>query len=167
VYNTSAGSDSIASTSGLSFGQYPEQEGAGNACDNNLFTKYLNFGWCQQYQFNDLCGLNTGLYLTLQRGASLVVGLQICTANDYLKRDPVTVTLEGSNQSGITLTLGASWTLIYNGSSGMYQNPGRCSCGAVQYFDNMIQYISYRFLVTSIRKMFDATQYSEFQLFGY
>lgn len=132
-----------------------------------MTTKYLSFGACSATQYVDICGLNTGFYLTLQRGASLVVGLQVCTANDGYTRDPLTVTLEGSNQSGIELTFGTSWTLIYDESCDLYTNVERYTCGDIQYFDNSLQYTNYRFLVTSKRMNSNAVQYSEVKLFGY
>ncbi len=169
IYNRTVGSNSMPASpgDGDSIGNYPPNESPGNACDNNVTTKYLNFGACLSTDYQDICGLNTGFYLTLQRGASLVNGLQICTANDSPDRDPLTVTLEGSNSNGTDLTLGASWNLIYSGSSGLDTDPGRYMCGAIQVFCNSIQYTSYRFLVQTKRSWDNSVQYSEFRLLGY
>ena len=91
--------------------------------------------------------------------------LQFCTENDLPLRDPLTVTLEGSNQNGSTLLLGSSWTLIYNGTTGLDVDPGRGSLGVRQtFFSNVIAYSSYRILITWKRGNEIATQYSELQL---
>jgi hypothetical protein len=115
----------------------------------------------------DECGLNTGFYVKLKRGVSLVTGLQICTGNDFPERDPLTVSLEGINQTGRDLTLGWSWTLICKGDSGLQSDPGRRNCGIVQLFSNSIQYKSYRFLASLKRSLVNGIQYSEVKLFGY
>jgi hypothetical protein len=166
VYNTHAGGDSAAAMPGLGDGRYPLMESPNKACDNNTNTKYLSFGLCETSNTTNNCGVDTGLYLTLERDASLVLGLQVCTAGDYVERDPLTVTLEGSNQTGIELTLGTSWTLIYRGASGLLLDLCRKDCGEIQYFPNSIWYTSYRFLIDSKRMTENSVQYSELQLFG-
>ncbi|UJR16596.1 hypothetical protein I4U23_003496 [Adineta vaga] len=165
IFNTSIGGNSVASTSGFNIGSYPPVESPNNACDDNTTTKYLNFGSCSEIQFLDTCGLNTGFYLELLQGHVLVTGFRICTADDYPERDPLIISLEGSNQSGIALTLGSSWSLIYSGNSGLLSNPGRGICGLVQWFNNSIQYRSYRFLVSSKRGTSNSVQYADVQLF--
>ncbi|CAF0976075.1 unnamed protein product [Adineta steineri] len=167
IHGTKINQDSQASGPGSSSGHYLTDQSPANACDGDTSTKYLHFGWCQSGQWEAHCGLDTGFYLELRRGASLVTGLQICTANDFPERDPLTVSLEGSNQSGSSLTLGSSWTLIYNGPSGLEKDPGRLTCGIMQLTSNSIQYKSYRFLVYSKRGAANGVQYSELKLFGY
>ncbi|CAF1062948.1 unnamed protein product [Adineta ricciae] len=167
VYNTTVGASSTGSTAGTGVGQYAASDPPANACDNDTSTKYLNLGSCNQTDNSSLCGLNTGLYLELQRGSSLVTGIQSCTANDSLESDPLIVSLEGSNLSGTNLTLGISWSLIYNGTSGLGTDPGRSSCGSIQSINNSVQYKSYRFLVFGKRSMSNSVQYSEVRLFGY
>jgi hypothetical protein len=117
-----------------------------NAFDGNTSTKYLNFGNCG---FED-AGLRTGLYFTLKRNQSIVTGLRFYTANDCPNRDPLMVTLEGSNQTGELLHLGSSWNLIY---SGLATDPGRESRGIKQSFSNSTPYASYRLksVTTKIR----------------
>ncbi|CAF1034057.1 unnamed protein product [Adineta steineri] len=167
IHGTKINQDSQASQPGLLSGHYPTDHSPANACDGATSTKYLNFGRCPEYIDDITCGLDTGFYLELKRGASLVTGLQICTANDFPERDPLTVSMEGSNQSGASLNLGSSWTLIYNGPSGLQTNPGRLTCGIMQLMNNSIQYKSYRFLVSSKRGYGNSVQYSEVKLFGY
>ncbi|CAF1558763.1 unnamed protein product [Adineta steineri] len=159
--------DSQASEPGLLAGHYRPEHSPANACDGDTSTKYLSYGRCSDDKHAVECGSDTGFYLELKRGASLVTGLQICTANDRPERDPLTMSLEGSNQSGSNLTLGSSWTLIYNGPSGLQTNPGRLTCRIMQLTNNSIQYKSYRFLVSSKRGVENSVQYSELKLFGY
>ncbi len=167
VYNTTVRGDSLASTPGFNLGNYASDEPAARACDRIISTKYLNYGWCIKENNSPICGLNTGFYLELKQGALLVTGLQICTGDDRPERDPLQVSLEGSNQSGTGLTLGTSWTLIYKGNSGLEPDPGRVACGILQSFNNSIQYKSYRFLVSAKRtSSSDSVQYSELQLFN-
>lgn len=157
----------MAATPGSNPGNYPPAESPNNAIDNNATTKYISYGSCADSEYNYICGLNTGFYLTLRRGASVAVGFQICTANDFSTRDPLTVTLEGSNQPDTNLTLGTSWTLIYSGSSGLETYLNRSMWGPGRYFSNSIQYTSYRFLVTSKRSAVNSVQYSDVQFFGF
>lgn len=167
IYNTVAGGDSTPSTPGLLSGNYPPLEGPNNIRDNNTSTKYLNFGSCNDTNGGDLCGINTGFYVTLQRGPSVVKAFQMCTANDAVKRDPVRITLEGSNQTGANLTLGGSWALLFDGSSGLEVAPPRFSCSQLQCVINSVAYASYRILVTGRRAPENCVQYSELQLFTY
>lgn len=113
------------------------------------------------------CGVNTGFYLTLQTGAVLLSAMRICTATSLSQRDPMTMTVEGSNQTAATLTLGSSWTLIYNGSTGLTSDPGRGNYGLTQTFSNSISYSSYRILITSVRNFTYTVQYAEVELIGY
>lgn len=109
-----------------------------------------------------MCGVNTGFYLTLLQGSTFFRGLMVCTANVNSQRDPITITVEGSNSASAALTLGSSWTLLYNGPSGLAVDPGRSTCGPIQYFtSNMGSYASYRFLVTAKRGADSSTSYSE------
>ncbi|CAF1387780.1 unnamed protein product [Adineta ricciae] len=158
IYNTTAGGDSTSSTANSSIGNYPSNEGPEKAIDNDTSTKYLNSG---------ACGLNTGYYVTLQRGLSLVKTFQICVADDYEERDPTRITLEGSNESGSDLTLGSSWTLIYDGVVAFSMTPPRYSCSLMHCLNNSISYTSYRFLVTEKRSSDNSVQYSEAQLYFY
>jgi hypothetical protein len=169
IWNTTAGGDSTPSTVGMGVGNYYPGEIPNNAFDNQTNTKYTNFGTCVLASAGSLaCGQATGLYLTPQGGPSLLLNLQFCTGNDLSNRDPFTITVEGSNQSASFLTLGSSWMLIYNGSTGLQPITNRYTCGAIQsVLNNSILYSSYRILVTSKRGVEVATQYSEVKLMGY
>lgn len=165
VWNTSIGRNSTPSTPGTCTGCYETSETPGKACDNLLNTKYLNYG--DGISASSTSGLKTGFYLELQRGSSLAVSLRLCTGNDSPERDPMVVSLEGSNLSGAALTLGSSWTLLFNGTSGFQTDPGRQTCGPMHSLNNTIYYKSYRFLVSAKRAVSTSVQYSELQLFGY
>ncbi|CAF1691577.1 unnamed protein product, partial [Adineta ricciae] len=136
-------------------------------CDGNLKTKYVSFGECRQGGNQKYCGLNTGFYFELERGLTLINGIRICTANDCRERDPMIVSLEGSNQSETNLTLGISWTLLYNDTSGLENITARNVCGLPQLFNNTIEYKSYRFLVHARQNRSDCVQYSEVQLYSF
>ncbi|CAF1448146.1 unnamed protein product [Adineta steineri] len=103
IYQTSIGQNSQELKPGCIVGTYPEGESPAKACDGDTSTKYLTFGECNEGETNIKCGLNTGFYLELERGASLVTGLQICTGGDSPSRDPLTVSLEGSLKTITTL----------------------------------------------------------------
>jgi hypothetical protein len=169
VWNTTTGGDSTLSTVGSGVGNYYTGETASNAFDNQTTTKYTSFGICALAGPTSLvCGLYTGLYLIPQQGPSLLLSFQFCTGNDLPNRDPLTITVEGSNQSSSLLTLGSSWTLIYNGLTGLQSISSRSTCGTIQSVsNNSIRYSSYRILVTTKRGSEIATQYSELKLMGY
>jgi hypothetical protein len=145
-------------------------QGPAQAFDQSTSTKYVNFGVCNSTYGSNLitCGQNTGLYLTSQQGSLLLVAFRFWTADSYPLRDPMNITIEGSNQSQSALVLGSSWTLIYSGSSGLDIDPGRRSFGQMQWLsNNTVRYSSYRLLILSKRGTGNFVQYSEFELFGY
>jgi hypothetical protein len=129
----------------------------------------LNFGDTGGYNIvAPAPGVGTGFYVTPSiSNASIAISLLFATANDAPNRDPITVTLEGSNVNA--LDVGSSWTLIYNGSTGisLTVDPGRTQYVARQNFSNTIAYRSYRLLVTSHRGPEWGLQYSEAQIIGY
>jgi hypothetical protein len=168
VWNTSAGGNSSPSLNVSGISNYWSAETPLDACDNNIATFYTNFGACASGSSSIACGLNTGFYRTPPRGASLIIGMQVCTRSNLPARDPITITFEGSNQPTSALNLGSSWTLIYSGQSGLATDPGRSACGIPQLFpSNSIWYTSYRFLVTSKRGSDSSASYAEVQLIGY
>lgn len=102
--------------------------------------------------------------------SSVACGLLFATGNDYPERDPLTVTLEGTNATSVTaLNDGASWTLIYSGPTGMELPiiPPRSTYVAQQNFSNTIPFRSYRLLVTSQRNRSNSVQYAEAHIMGY
>ncbi|CAF4562773.1 unnamed protein product [Rotaria sp. Silwood2] len=102
--------------------------------------------------------------------ASVAVAIRFATANDFPNRDPITVTLEGTNVTTIeALHLGSSWTLIYSGPTGINSTtaPARSRYVPQQNFSNTIAFRSYRLLITSQRGLADCVQYAEAQILGY
>ncbi|UJR16675.1 hypothetical protein I4U23_003575 [Adineta vaga] len=59
----------------------------------------------------------------------------------------------------------SSWTLIYNGSSGLTANLGRNMFGEMQTVSNSTWYLSYRLLVTTKRDIGTAIEYGEVEFF--
>ena len=165
VWNTTAGGTSNPATAGISAGNYIPSETPSMAFDLNSATKYNSYGPCNvSATYSAACGINTGVYFTSNSGTSLIRTLRFCSGNDRPSRDPITVTVEGSNQSLSILTFGSSWTLIYNGSTGLDTDPGRNTYGITQNISNSIWYLSYRILVTSKRNIETSVQYAEIQL---
>ena len=168
LYNTTAG----RSTGGFNGTYSSVNEYPLSAIDANTSTKYLNFG----YKGCPRCivygpGIGTGFFVTPSiSNATIARALLFATGNDSPNRDPITVTLEGSNASTITmLHQGSSWTLIYNGSTGISQtiDPGRETYVIQQNFSNTTPYSSYRLLITSQRGNDNSVQYSESRIIGY
>ncbi len=81
----------------------PSNEGAANAFDGNVNTKYLNFD-----------KKNAGVTVTLSQGR-VVQKFTITTANDFSGRDPTSYKLYGSND-------GVNWTLIKQDSLSLSEN---------------------------------------------
>ena len=165
VYNTTAGGPT-----GAKDGRYSTStEQPPKAIDNNVATKYLNFGSTGNFGVTAPApGVGTGFYVTPNiSNASVAVALRFATANDEPDRDPLTVTLEGTNSTA--LDLGTGWGLLYNGSTGInpVADPGREMFVPQQNFSNSIAYRSYRLLVTSQRNAAWCVQYAEAQIIGY
>lgn len=81
----------------------PGGEGAGNAFDGNVNTKYLNFD-----------KKNAGVTVKLSQGR-VVQKFTLTTANDFSGRDPTSYKLYGSND-------GVNWTLIKQDSLSLSEN---------------------------------------------
>jgi hypothetical protein len=167
VYNTIAG----GSIGGVNASYSTPSEYPPFAIDNSSSTKYLNYGinvgGLTAYQ----PGLNTGFYVSpVSSSASIAIVLLFATANDVPDRDPITVTLEGTNVTSSTaLNLGSSWTLIYSGPTGINSttDPGRLTYVPQQNFSNTLAFRSYRLLVTSQHGNTSCVQYAVAQILGY
>ncbi len=168
LYNTTAG----GSTGGFngtyaSPSQMPQQ-----AMDDSLTTKYLNTGQLGGYNKSvNGPGIGTGfLVIPSISNSTIACGLLFATADDDPNRDPITVTLEGSNETLIeALNNGSSWTLIYSGSTGInaVNSPDRKTNGTQQNFPKKGPFASYRLLITSKRNDSNSVQYSEARIMGY
>lgn len=169
IYNTSTGG-----STGGSNGRYSTVIGESppSAIDRVLSTKYFNFGGTSiagNVALNP--GANSGFYVTPAiSNASIATALLFATANDLPSRDPITVTLEGTNAIGVgALDYGPNWTLIYSGPTGInpVTAPPRSQYVARQNFSNSIPYRSYRLLILTQRGLTDAVQYAEAEIWGY
>jgi alpha-L-fucosidase 2 len=139
-----------------------EADGVAGAIDGNLDTKYLNHG--QDENGYNPCGDNTGFVVTPSE-TGFVTAVQLATANDVPDRDPLSITIEGSNDSNATDAQGNGFTLLYEGPTGLANDPGRKQWGPVIRFTNAMAYKTYRVLVTQVRgDNADAVQYSEIKL---
>ena len=161
VKQTTKGGTNILAVSGTDFNT---GEGAGNLVDGSTTNKYFNRS---QDGAND-SGVNTGFVITPKLGASIITGFQFATAGDTPARDPLTITLEGSNATTANQAGGGGFTLLYQGTSGLLANSDRSSWGLCATFTNTVAYKTYRVLVTKTAggPSGDGAQYSEVRLFG-
>jgi hypothetical protein len=168
LWNTQAGRNGTLSSAGVNTGNFYPTERVEHAFDRNMSTSYTSYGWCNMSMNALTCGENTGAYVTLQQGATIFRAFRFLTAAANAQiRDPMTLTIEGSNQSGSSLMLGSAWNLIYNGSSGLENTLNRSTYGTLQELSqNTVPYSSYRILITSKRSNGTSTQYAEFELLG-
>ena len=120
---------------------YPSGESPNLSIDGVITTKYLNFA-----------KFNTGIIFTPNFGASIAVGLQLGTANDAPGRDPLTYTLEGTNDANPSTAIGSAWTVISVGDTGLLTDPGRETLGPTVNLANGLGFTSYRLLFPTVRE---------------
>ena len=157
----------MLSASGSGVGQYNTTSSPRKALDQNSETNYISFGSCPDRTVSKSCGIDTGLSVVPNQGATLLLAIQFTTNIDTPASDPLNITIEGSNETFSALMFGKSWSLIYSGSTGLDKDPGRSMKGAVQCFNNTFWYTAYRILVTSKRDISDSIQYAEVRLIGH
>lgn len=138
LYNTVPG----GATGGFEGRYSTYNEKPPQAIDNNLTTKYLNYGTSSV--MNNLVsnpGKDTGFYVTPNVGYSLANGVLFTSAND----------------------------LLYNGTTGLEiaANVSRLVNGTIQTFLNSFIYRSYRLLITSQRGIQDSVRYAELHIMRY
>ena len=161
VYNTKAGG-SIGDFYNNS--KYPIEY----AMDGSLATKCFN----NKRNSAGVSGIDNGfVVIPIARRPSIACALHFSPAADAPDRDPITVTLEGSNETDtIQRQSNSTWTLIYNGATGIdvLDTVPRVAAHALrQEFTNRLAFISYRLLVTTIRNISsNAVQYSEARILG-
>jgi len=130
--------------------------------DNNVNTKYLNFGG----NF-DAGEEPSGFQVTPYNGASIVTGMTFTTANDAEPRDPVAFELYGSNVS-----IDGPYELIAAGEIVDFAQadawPRFTKNETPIEFDNLMAYSHYRVLFTAIRDPASANsmQIAEVELLG-
>ena len=166
IYNTTVGVDSQEATPGIvGSGTYQSSQPPKNLFDNNSATMYASRG--NSYNETDTtAGLNTGFYVTVQQCRAVLTGFQFTVGSSQANRDPLTVTIEGSNSAD--LTKGQSWTFLYDGPTGLAGVTTTRGNGLQQAINNIDSYISYRFLITAKRgPTSNLVIYSDVKLFGY
>jgi len=108
----------------------PSNEGAANAFDGNVGTKYLNFD-----------KQNAGVTVKLSQGR-VVQKFTITTANDAVERDPASYKLYGSND-------GVNWILIKEGPLSL--SDGRFAVSGEIAVNNTTAYVYYFMKFPSIK----------------
>jgi hypothetical protein len=170
IWNTTAGANSMTASAGYGRGGVPSGSEPDKVFDGGNGTYYIAFGDCDTFGINNMsvCGMHTGLHLTLQSGPSLLVAFRLCTGVVSPHGNPRILTIEGSNEPNMNLRYGSSWTLLYRGTSGISNETDPKSFGDTQLMtQNAAWFSSYRILVTSKYALATWVHYSELQLLGY
>jgi hypothetical protein len=168
IYDAVAGNSSYNSVPGNGVGDYAPGQGP-TACIDFANTTYLNYGnvGYNVSGMTNTAGVGTGVYTTPQVGASIVQAIQFQAGNDSADRDPLSITLEGSNATGTNLYFGQDWTLLYAGATGLAPfSVTRLAWGELQNFTNTESFTSYRMIVTSQRGVDYCTEFAEMHLYG-
>jgi len=138
----------------------PAAEGALNAIDRNINSKYLNFG-----------EERSGFIVTPSAGSFIVNGFQIVTANDAEVRDPASWQLYGTNDPIVTPNNGIgnaeNWTLIDSGALSLPAD--RLADGPIVPINNTQgAFSSYRMIFPTVKDAAAANsmQIAEFKLFA-
>jgi hypothetical protein len=137
---------------------YPAAENPANAIDGNPATKYLNFA-----------RTGVGLIVTIAANGpqATLNGFMFTTANDAPERDPLTITIEGTNAANPVAAAGSAFSLIYSGVAGLDTDPGRLTAGVLESFADSSPFSSFRIIVTSTRTTAaNSVQFSELSLIG-
>lgn len=170
VWNTTAGHNSLPATPGTGIGNYFPPLSPQNVFDGDWATSFASYGFGYASIPTATGGLNTGVYLTIPGDPFVLNAFRIVTTGSVeVTRDPLKLTIEGSNLIGSALTLGSSWILIYNGTTGLDINPGRTKPGICQTINNNTStFSSYRFLFTE-RRAGDiyCIDYKEIELYSF
>lgn len=163
IYNTDVGGDSTPAVSGSTDdGGYPANQSPAKLFDNNATTVY---SIRVNYTVNGVqVGKKTGFYVSVAGCQVVLTAFQFYPYINNSNRDPITITIEGSN--AVDLTKGTNWELLYDGTSGL--NKTTRDNGTPQNTSNARSFTSYRFLVNDIRRTnVNLVSYSEVKLFGY
>lgn len=165
IWNTSAGCNSQYSYPGTGIGSYWYTQQPEKAIDGIFETTYCNHGPCSSISsFSESCGTQAGLFFTYSWGPMVLRSFRMITGFNS-NRDPIWVTLEGSNQNTSFLDRGSSWTLIYNGTSGFDIDPGRQRPGQhCNISSDGSRYTSYRFLTLKKRGLEGCSEIADIEL---
>ncbi|UJR18289.1 hypothetical protein I4U23_005192 [Adineta vaga] len=168
VWNVSAGQDSYIASSGFDIGKYYYTSNPSFLFDGKTSTGLCSYGYCNATYYDPICGINTGVYVTARYGSFVLNGFSIATGSWGSSRDPLVITIEGSNQSESSLILGSSWTLTYNGTSGLDNYPGKSAFGTKQMIENnTLEFSSYRILVVKNRGSPTCSEIGEIELLSH
>ena len=134
-------------------------------------------GTTNDVKWYDGSGLNVGFYITpsaptLGGAPSVLTGIEFATANDTAgnpNRNPITVSIEGSDATGTALNSGSSWTVIdasvNTGLASIVSSPN--SWAPEVQFANTTPYTSYRVIITGLQNGGGGgMQFGQVQLFG-
>ena len=167
LWNTYAGGMGTMATEGANgVGSYYTAQPAGNLFDGKVTSSFASRGQSASGS-NALAGLNTGFHVSIAQCGPTLVSFRIATGTSGTERDPMTITVEGSNGCSNLLTC-ANWTRIYNGTSGLVSTLSRNTFGQNVSIPMPHQsYDSYRFLVTAKRATGSFVTYTEVELYGY
>ena len=163
IYNTDVGGNSTPAVSGSTGdGTYPANQSPAKLFDNDTTTVY---SIRVNYTVNGVqVGKKTGFYVSVAGCQVVLTAFQFYPYINNSNRDPITITIEGSN--AVDLTKGTNWELLYDGTSGL--NETNRNDGTLQNISNARSFTSYRFLVNDIRRTnVNLVSYSEVKLFGY
>lgn len=166
IWDTTAGGDCTFAGPGNERGKYLPQAPPIAVFDDDATTKYLSFGNCGGNLLSRLasCGLKTGFHFTFASHPKPLKSFRIRTADDFIFRDPLRVTIEGSNTTSSNLCFGQGWRLLYDGESGLISKLNRQEWGTTRSLMNNSQiFKNYRFLVTQKRALSVGVQYADIQ----
>ena len=167
IWNTFAGGMSSLAVNNLTgVGTYYAGQSPDNLFDNKFTTRYTSRGNSSS-GINAIAGLNTGFHVTITRCQPTLTLFRFATASNgsSTSRDPMAVTVEGTNCDSLFNC--TSWTLLYNGTTGLDAETNRSTYGNLQTIPSPQTFTGYRFLITEKRNISDFVTYSEVELYGY
>ena len=167
IWNTFAGGMSSLAVNNLTgVGTYYAGQSPDNLFDNKFTTRYTSRGNSSS-GINSIAGLNTGFHVTIARCQPTLTVFRFATASNgsSTSRDPMAVTVEGTNCDSLFNC--TSWTLLYNGTTGLDAVTNRSTYGDFQTIPSPQTFTGYRFLITQKRNTSDFVAYSEVELYGY
>jgi hypothetical protein len=144
-------------------GTYVNGQPPDNLIDSSLSSRYSSRG--SSVSNDSIAGLNTGFFATAGQCQPVLVGFRLVNAYPDVDREPLTLTVEGTNCAGVLAC--TNWMLLYNGSTGLDTAGTALDYGDYRSISNTVVYTSYRFLMTSKRNVSTLVTYGEVQLFGY
>lgn len=142
------------------------------AMDNQTSTSYVSYRSALNVNVsNSTDAIDSGFIVVPSiHNATVACALRFATGSRGLWYDPMSVTLEGSNDTDMSdLHFNSAWSLIYNGSTGINDTDApRATFGFEQRFNNAQRFASYRLLITEKRgNQTGDIEYSEAQIMGY